>query len=462
METQTLYEIILELFTARKPAALKAELAEREPADIAAALLDLWDDGEIREDTLPIIFRTMSKDLAAEVFAEMDTDLCEALIRSFSDRELKAVMSELFIDDAVDIIEEMPANVVKRMLQSVDPDTRATINKILDYPDDCAGSIMTTEYVALRPTMTVADAFDRIRKTGVDKETIYTCYVIDRDRHLIGLVTAKELLLADSEAYVRDIMEDNVISAHTLDDREEVANMLSHYNFLALPIVDKEDRLVGIVTVDDAIDVLQEEVTEDIELMSAITPSDRSYTRTGVWEIFLNRIPWLLILMVSATFTGIIISSYENALAAQVALTAFIPMLMSTAGNSGSQASVTVLRSISLGELEFSDLFKVVFKEFRVSILCAAALAIGSFVKIYLVDYLLMNNRDVTIPVILVICLTLAVTVILSKLIGCALPMFAKKIGLDPAVMASPFITTIVDTLTLFIYFQFATMILGI
>ena len=462
METQTLYEIILELFTARKPAALKAELAEREPADIAAALLDLWDDGEIREDTLPIIFRTMPKDLAAEVFAEMDPDLCETLIRSFSDRELKAVMSELFIDDAVDIIEEMPANVVKRMLQSVDADTRATINKILDYPDDCAGSIMTTEYVALRPTMTVADAFDRIRKTGVDKETIYTCYVIDRDRHLIGLVTAKELLLADSEATVGDIMEDNVISAHTLDDREEVANMLSHYNFLALPIVDKEDRLVGIVTVDDAIDVLQEEVTEDIELMSAITPSDRSYTRTGVWEIFLNRIPWLLILMVSATFTGIIISSYENALAAQVALTAFIPMLMSTAGNSGSQASVTVLRSISLGELEFSDLFKVVFKEFRVSVLCAVALAIGSFIKIYLVDYLLMNNSEITLPIILVICVTLAVTVILSKLIGCALPMFAKKIGLDPAVMASPFITTIVDTLTLFIYFQFATIILRI
>ncbi|MBQ2819504.1 MAG: magnesium transporter [Clostridia bacterium] len=462
MEPKTLYEIILELFQARKPAALKAELSEHEPADIAAALLDLWDDGEIREDTLPIIFRTMPKALAAEVFAEMDTDLNEALIRSFSDKELKAVMSELFIDDAVDIIEEMPANVVKRMLQSVDSDTRAIINKILDYPDDSAGSIMTTEYVALRPTMTVSDAFARIRKTGVDKETIYTCYVIDRDRHLIGLVTAKELLLADSEAIVGDIMEDNVISAHTLDDREEVANMLSHYDFLALPIVDKEDRLVGIVTVDDAIDVLQEEVTEDIELMSAITPSDRSYTRTGVWEIFLNRIPWLLILMVSATFTGIIISSYETALAAQVALTAFIPMLMSTAGNSGSQASVTVLRSISLGELEFSDLFKVIFKEFRVSLLCAVALAVGSFIKIWLVDYLLMGNKDITLPVIAVICLTLAVTVILSKLIGCVLPMLAKKIGLDPAVMASPFITTIVDTLTLFIYFQFATAILAI
>ncbi len=462
MEPKTLYEIILELFQARKPAALKAALSEHEPADIAAALLDLWDDGEIREDTLPIIFRTMPKALAAEVFAEMDTDLNEALIRSFSDKELKAVMSELFIDDAVDIIEEMPANVVKRILQSVDANTRTTINKILDYPDDCAGSIMTTEYVALRPSMTVSDAFERIRKTGVDKETIYTCYVIDRDRHLIGLVTAKELLLAESDAVVGDIMEDNVISAHTLDDREEVANMLSHYDFLALPIVDKEDRLVGIVTVDDAIDVLQEEVTEDIELMSAITPSDRSYSRTGVWEIFLNRIPWLLLLMVSATFTGIIISSYETALAAQVALTAFIPMLMSTAGNSGSQASVTVLRSISLGELEFSDLFKVIFKEFRVSILCAVALAIGSFIKIWLVDYLLMGNQDITLPIIAVVCLTLAVTVILSKLIGCVLPMLAKKIGLDPAVMASPFITTIVDTLTLFIYFQFATAILAI
>ena len=462
MEALTLYQTIVDSVETKKWAALKLHLSECEAIDIADCLLSLWDEQKISDDTLAIIFRILPKELAAQVFSEMDSDLVQLLLRSFSEKELKEVMSEMFVDDAVDLIEEMPANAVKRILQAVDTDTRKTINKLLNYPEDCAGSIMTTEYVSLHPNMTVKDAFARIRKTGVDKETIYTCYVIDESRHLIGLVSVKDLLLATYEQTVGSIMESHVISANTLTDREEVALMLSRYDFLALPIVDGENRLVGIVTVDDAIDVLQEEITEDIEKMTAITPSERPYTRMGVMSLFASRIPWLMLLMLSATFTGMIITSFESALAAQVALTAFIPMLMSTAGNSGSQSSVTVLRSMSLGELEFKDIFKVLFKELRVSLLCGAVLAVVNFAKMYLVDYLLLDNSDLTVAVMAVVCLTLAATVVFAKLVGCTLPMLAKKIGLDPAVMASPFITTIVDTVTLLVYFRFASAILNI
>ncbi|MBQ3824080.1 MAG: magnesium transporter, partial [Clostridia bacterium] len=346
------------------------------------------------------------------------------------------------------------------ILASVDADTRKTINQILDYPDDSAGSIMTTEYVALKPEMTVAQAFEVIRKNGVDKETIYTCYVIDSKRHLIGIVSAKDLLLAKQEQTVSDVMEENVISVTTLDDQEEVANDLRKYNFLAIPVVDKEGRLVGIVTVDDAMDVLQEEATEDIEKMAAITPSDKAYIRTGVFETYSKRIPWLLLLMISATFTGLIISNFENALAAQVVLTAFIPMLMDTAGNCGSQASVTVIRSLSLDEIEFSDIFKVIFKELRIAFLCGVTLALANFLKMMVVDRMLLHNTALTPVVAAVVCLTLIVVVFFAKLVGCTLPMIAKKLGFDPAVMASPFITTIVDAISLMVYFRFASAIL--
>jgi len=462
MENTTILRDLTQLVTNKKWAELRAALSPLEAVDIAERLMELWDTRQIAPDSLALIFRILPKELAAEVFSEMDSDLAQVLVQAFSDSELRDIMSELYMDDAVDIIEEMPANAVKRILQAVEPDTRKTINQLLNYPDDSAGSIMTTEYVSLRPHMTVSDAFDRIRSTGIDKETVYTCYVLDNSRRLIGIVTVKDLLLAPDRCTVADIMESHVISANTLTDREEVAHTLSRYGFLALPIVDGENRLVGIVTVDDAIDVLQEETTEDLEKMSAITPSERPYTRTGVMSLFMSRIPWLMLLMLSATFTGMIITSFEDALAAQVALTAFIPMLMSTAGNSGSQSSVTVLRSMSLGELEFRDIFKVLLKELRVSLLCGAVLAVVNFGKMYLVDVLLLHNTALTVPVMAVVCLTLAATVIFAKLVGCTLPMLAKKIGLDPAVMASPFITTIVDTVTLLVYFRFASAILNI
>ncbi len=462
METKTLYDTVLELLRAKKGAALKAELSNHAPADIAAVMLELWDDHEISSEDLSVLFRILPKELAADTFAEMDSDLTEELIRSFSDKELKSVLDEMFIDDAVDLIEEMPANAVRRILQNVDPDTRKTINQLLDYPDDSAGSIMTTEYVALRPQMTVAEAFEEIRRTGVDKETIYTCYVIDDKRHLIGIVSAKELLLADQKKTVGEIMEENVIYVTTVDDQEKVANDLRKYSLLAIPVTDKEGRLVGIVTVDDAMDVLQEEATEDIEKMAAITPSDKAYIRTGVFATYFKRIPWLLLLMISATFTGIIISNFENALAAQVVLTAFIPMLMDTAGNCGSQASVTVIRSLSLDEIEFSDIFKVIFKELRVAFLCGVTLAVANFLKMLVVDRLLLNNTALTPLIAAVVCATLVVVVFFAKFVGCTLPMIAKKLGFDPAVMASPFITTIVDALSLMVYFRFASAMLNL
>ena len=411
---------------------------------------------------MPLVFRLLPKEQAAEVFVELDSDQQEMLIQGFSNTELKEVLDELYLDDTVDIVEEMPANVVKRILRHSDPETRKSINEILKYPDDSTGSIMTTEFVDLKATMTVEDALKRIRRTGPDKETINICYVIDDQRHLLGLLSIRTLLLAEDDDIIDDIMEHHIISVHTLDDQESTARVLSKYDFLALPVVDTENRLVGIVTVDDAMDVLQEEVTEDIELMAAILPGDKPYLKTGVLETWKARTPWLLVLMLSATFTGIILTHFENALAACAILTSFIPMLSGTGGNSGTQASTAVIRALSLGELRFSDLPRVIWKEFRVSITCGLCLAAANFVKMMVVDRWLMHNPAVTPLVALVVCTTLVGTVMCAKLVGCSLPLLAKKLHFDPAVMASPFISTIVDSLSLLIYFRFASLFLGL
>ncbi len=448
---------LLKMLEDKKYASLRDILVTMNPSDIA----DLFED--LEEKQIPLMFRLLPKEQAAETFVEMEPDEQELLIRGFSDNELKEVLDELYVDDAADIVEEMPANVVKRILKNADPEMRSSINQILRYPENSAGSIMTTEYVSLRPGMTVEEAILRIRRQGVDKETIYTCYVTAKDRTLIGLVTVKDLLLAeDDETPISEIMLTNLISVTTRTDQEEVARMFSKYNFLALPVVDGENRMVGIVTFDDAMDVMEEEATEDIERMSGMLPSEKTYLKSNVFELFRNRIPWLMLMMVSATFTGLIINSFEGALAAQVALTAFIPMLMGTGGNSGSQSSVTVIRSLSLGELSFRDIGIVLWKELRTAILCGVALAVVCFAKIWLVDRMLLGNEDITLMVDLVVCLALCVTVIVAKIVGCMLPMAAKALKLDPAVMASPFISTIVDALSLLVYFLFAKAILGV
>ena len=440
-------EKALALLTEKKFSQLKQLLSTMNPVDLAGIL------EEMPQDSLPLVYRLLPKELAAEAFAEMDNDLQEILIQAFSDKELQEVLDELYLDDAVDIIEEMPANVVKRILRQTSPEVRKKINEILHYPEDSAGSIMTIEYVDLKKTMTVDEAFSRIRATGVDKETIYTCYVTNHDRKLEGLVTVRELLLSPKTAIIGEIMQTHVIAASTLDDKEKVANQLQKYDFLALPVVDQEYRLVGIVTFDDAMDVLQEENTEDIEMMAAITPTGKPYLKTSTTELWKKRVPWLLLLMVSATFTGKIIQAYESALAAQVALTAFIPMLMDTGGNAGSQASVTIIRGLSLGEIRMFDLLKIIWKEIRVAILCGLTLSVANFAKMMLLD-------QVGLSVSLVVCLTLVVTVTIAKITGCTLPIVAKRIGFDPAVMASPFITTIVDALSLIVYFNFASVLL--
>ncbi len=433
---------------------LKALLKDAEPADIAA-LFDM-----IAQEQLPVVFRLLSKELAAEVFVEMDPDSQEHLIGAFTDNELKGILDEIYLDDTVDIVEEMPANVVTRILKNSTPDSRKAINQLLSYPKDSAGSIMTIEFVSLRPNMTVKEAFEHLRKTGTESETIYTCYITE-NKKLLGVVSVYTLLLASPDALISDIMNSNVISVHTSEDRAEAAMLLTKYDFLALPVVDNESRLVGIITIDDAIDVINEEDEEDIAKMSAITPTDRPYMKTSPIMIWLTRVPWLLILMISATFTGIIISSFENALAAQVTLTAFIPMLMGTGGNAGSQASVTIIRGLSLDEIEFSDIFKVLLKELWVSALCGTTLAVATFAKILLIDNFLLGS-GITVTVAAVVSITMAATIILAKLIGCSLPLIASKMKLDPAVMASPFITTIVDALSLLLYFSIASAVLGI
>lgn len=454
MELDEKLEELRELYEKKEFSRLKSLLSELNPADIAAVLDELPDNQRL------LMFRLLSKEEAAETFVELDSDNQEALIHAFSDTELREVLDELYIDDAVDVIEEMPATVVKRILQNTDKQTRDSINALLKYPEDSAGSIMTPEFVDLKKNMTVEDAFKRIRRTGVDKETIYTCYVCDSSRHLIGVTTVKELLLHDYEDVIEDFMETNTISLNTLDDQELATQLFDKYNFLALPVVDMEQRLVGIITVDDAIDVIQEENTEDIQKMNAMLPTEKTYLKTTVFETWKSRFPWLLLLMVSATFTGSIITGFEDKLASLTILTAFIPMLMDTGGNSGGQASVTVIRAMSLGEVDFSDFLKVIWKELRVGFVCGSSLAAVNFVKIWLVDRTLFRNDEVTLIVDLVICLTLIIEIVFAKFIGCSLPMLAKKIGFDPAVMSSPFITTIVDAVSLLLYFGIATALI--
>ena len=454
-DRDALVEKIEDLLSRKQYAPLRDLLLPLEAADIAALC------GELGE-RVPLVFRLLPKELAAEVFVELDSDQQELLIQSFSNTELKEVLDELYLDDTVDIVEEMPANVVKRILRHSDPEMRKSINEILKYPDDSTGSIMTTEFVDLKETMTVEDALKRIRRTGPDKETINICYVIDEQRHLIGVLSIRTLLLAEEDDIIGDIMERNFICVQTLDDQESTARALSKYDFLALPVVDTETRLVGIVTVDDAMDVLQEEVTEDIEKMAAILPSDKPYLKTGVWETWKARTPWLLVLMLSATFTGIILTHFESALMSCAILTSFVPMLSGTGGNSGTQASTAVIRALSLGEVHFSDVLRVLWKEFRVALSCGICLAAANFVKMLLVDRWLLQNPAVTPMVALVVCITLVGTVLCAKLVGCSLPLLAEKIGFDPAVMASPFISTIVDSISLLIYFQVASLILGV
>ena len=447
----TLTETIKVLLDDKKFSTLRDILVTMKPYDIAAIFENLQDE------KMPILFRILPKELAAETFVEMDDETQEFLIHGFSDSELKEVVDELFVDDAVDLIEEMPANVVKRILRQADKDMRKQINELLKYPEDSAGSIMTTEFIVLRPDMTAEMAIKRIRRTGVDKETIYTCYVTDANNKLIGITTVKDLLLAEDDELVKSIMEENVISVTTLADQEQVAQMFSNYNFLALPVVDNENRLVGIVTIDDAIDVIQEEATEDIEKMAAVLPSDKPYMKTSVFGLYKKRAPWLLILMLSATFTSAIISSFEAVLANVLILSSFIPMITGSGGNAGSQSSVCVIRALSLGEIQFRSIFLVLWKEFRVSILCGITLAAANFVKLLLFD---LHGQENAFMIALVISLTLVGTIIMAKLVGSSLPLLASKVGFDPAVMANPLISTVCDSLSLLIYFGVAKLIL--
>ena len=443
--TETLRTLIEE----KKYQSLRDVLLTVQPVDLAAAL------AEMPPQDLSLLFRLLPKDEAADTFVEMDADSREELIRGFSDSELRDILNELYLDDTVDLIEEVPALLVGRILEQSSPESRRLINELLRYPDDSAGSIMTTEYVGLHAAMTVGEAIEHIRRVGIDSENINVCYVTDRGRRLIGIVTIRTLILAEPGASVGSVMNENIISVRTLDDKEDVANVFTKYGSIVLPVVDSEERLVGIVTVDDVMNVIRDEATEDIDKIGAVTPSDKPYMKLSVLEIFKNRIPWLLVLTVSAAFKGSIITHFQDALSSYLVLVAAIPMLMDTGGNCGSQSSVTVIRGISLGEIAFGDIFRVMWKEARVSVLCGVTLAALNFAKLMLI------NR-VGFGVAAVICLTLIVTVFAAKLVGCTLPLIAKKAGLDPAVMASPFITTIVDALSLFIYFRMAGTILGI
>ena len=446
---ETLKKSIKSLAEEKKYATLRDILTTMNAADVAS----LFED--IPEETVPLLYRLLPKELAADTFVEMEPDTQHMLIKGFSDNELKEVVDELYVDDAVDLVEEMPANVVKRILIQADAEKRKMINTILQYPDDSAGSIMTTEFVELRPKMTAEEAILHLRRSGINKETINNCYICAKGRQLMGVVTIRDLIMASSEETMEDLMEENIISVSTLEDQETVARQFSKYGFLAMPVVDREERLVGIVTIDDVLDVMEEETTEDIEKMAAIVPADKPYLKQTTFDLWKSRMPWLLLLMISATFTGFIITSFDDALSKYVVLTAYIPMLMDTGGNSGSQASVTVIRGISLKEVEFRDIFRVIWKEVRVALLCGLTLAVCNFGKLLLVDHL-------TILVAFTICLTLFVTIFCAKVVGCTLPLIASRLGFDPAVMASPFITTIVDAISLLVYFQFATRLLGL
>ncbi len=441
-------ERIEELLEEKKYISAGNILKDMEPADIAILLM------ECTKEEVLLLYRILPKELAAEVFVEMEPDVQEELIQAFSDRELKEVLDELYMDDTVDIIEEMPANVVKRILKHSDPESRKAINELLKYPKDSAGSIMTIEYVSLRKTMTVAEAFARIRSTGVDKETIYTCYVTETNKKLAGIVSVKTLLLSDMESLVGDIMETSYISIETLDDQEDVAKKFDKYGFLAIPVVDKENRLVGIVTFDDAMDVIQEETREDFEIMAAMTPSEDSYFKTSVWEHGKNRIFWLLFLMLSATITGSILTYYEKAFETIPLLVSFIPMIMGTGGNCGSQSSTMIIRGLAVDEIHLKDFFRVIFKEIRIALLVSSCLAVVNGLRVYIFYH--------SWEIALVLGLTLVATIILAKSMGCVLPMLAKKLNLDPAIMAAPLITTIVDSCSVFVYFNIAMWLLPI
>lgn len=440
---------INDLIENKKYIQLRTELSEMNAADIAVLFEKLSSEEIVK------IFRILPKNMAAEIFAYLPIEDQQSIINCLTDREAASIIDNLYADDAADLLEEMPSSVVKKILSQADPETRRDINHLLQYPDDSAGSIMTVEFVDLKENITVEQAIRVIRREGIDKVTLDNCYVLDSHRTLLGTVSLRRLLLAQPTDIISNIMQENVITIKTLMDQEQAAHIFQKYDFTSMPVVDSEDRLVGIITVDDIVDIMQEEATEDIEKMAAITPSDKPYMKTGVFEIWRKRIPWLLILMVSAAFTGSIIQSYEDALASYVILTSFIPMLMDTGGNAGGQASVTIIRGISLNEIVFSDIFRILWKEIRVSVLIGLTLAVANFVKLLLFD-------RVTVIIALVVCLTLIFTVLFAKVVGCTLPLLARKIGFDPAVMASPFITTIVDALSLIIYFQIASLLLGI
>lgn len=446
-EEKTIAATLQELLESRQYTLLRQTISDMNTADIAAAMGEMEDEDSLK------MFRILPKDMAADVFAYLELDNQQYIIRSLSDREASNIIDNLMADDATDLLEEMPANVVKRILANASPETRADINHLLRYPEDSAGSIMTVEYVDLREDMTVNDAIERIRKKGVDSETINICYVVTKQKVLVGTVALRYLLIMKPDEIIGDIMNTNVISINTMTDQEEAARMFQKYGFTAMPVVDNESRMVGIITIDDVVDILEEEATEDIEKMAAIMPSDKPYPKVGIFETYKNRIPWLLFLMISATFTGAIITGFEDALSAYVILTAYIPMLMDTGGNAGGQASVSIIRALSLKEIEFGDLVKIIWKEIRVAVLCGLTLSAANFVKLLFFDKL-------GITVAAVICLTLLIVVMIAKLVGCCLPMLASKVGFDPAVMASPFITTIVDALSLLVYFNIATKML--
>jgi len=449
MEQMKELEELIDLLNTKQYTKLRQYLAELNDADIAA-LMD-----ELEEEEMLKVFRILPKDLAADVFSYLEMENQQMIITSLSEKEAGNIIDNLMADDAVDLLEEMPANVVKKLLAHASSEARRDINHLLRYPEDSAGSLMTVEYVDLKENLTVNQAIERIRKVGVDSETINICYVLDSQRRLLGTVALRYLLLSDGDEIIGDIMHENVISINTLMDQEEVANQFKKYDFIAMPVVDNENRLVGIITVDDIVDILEEENTEDIEKMAAIVPGDKPYMKTGVFEIFKSRIPWLLLLMVSSAFTGAILTSFEEALSVCMTLNAFIPMLMGTGGNAGGQASVTIIRGLSLGEIEYRDVPGIIWKEVRVALMCGVTLSVANFVKLMLFD-------KVGLMVAIVICLSLLAVVLMAMFVGCILPVGAKRIGIDPAVMASPFITTIVDALSLIVYFQFASMILGI
>ncbi len=445
-QMEILYEKLNFCYETRKFADLRIILLDMEPYDIAQFI-----DDNLGEKDRIVFFRLLPKELASDVFIEFDSDTQEIIIKAFTDKELKALIDDMYLDDTVDIIEEMPANVVKRILNSSDPEDRKVINQLLEYPDDSAGSIMTTEYVSFSASTTVKDAFEKIRKIGLNKETIYTCYVTDRKKKLIGVVTVKDMLLAEPEELIAHIMETGVVTLETHEDKEQAAFKFSKYDFLALPVIDKEGCLVGIVTVDDAVDVIQEEATEDIQKMAAVLPNEKPYLKQSVFSIFKSRVPWLLLLMISATFTSMVLSHYEAKLLAisSGVLYSFVPMLMGTAGNAGNQTSVTVIRALALGEITFKDVLRVILKEMLVAFVVGLVISAVCFLKLYFIDNL---YNEITLEIAGIVSGVLLITIVMAKLVGCLLPLLAKKCKLDPAVVASPFMTTIVDVLSLIIY----------